>query len=78
VPAEPSALRIDPDFVRRLHLRAKAIRWNLSEGDFAGALARSAGHRFRDQPPTSSELRAYLESLHLEDLALACACARGS
>ncbi len=28
--------------------------------------------------PPSAELEPYLESLHLEDLALACACARGS
>lgn len=77
-PAEASALRIELDFVRRLHLRANAARWNLSHADFRAALSRSATHRFRGQAPTPSEIRAYLESLHLEDLALACACARGS
>ncbi len=77
-PAEPTALCVDPDLVRRLHLRAKAGRWNLSESDFAAALSRSAAHRFRGQAPASSDVCAYLESLHLEDLALACACARGS
>jgi RNA polymerase sigma-70 factor, ECF subfamily len=77
-PAQPATLRIGPDLVRRLHGRAKGARWHLSEADFGAALSRSAAHRFRDRPPAAFEVRAYLESLHLEDLALACACARGS
>jgi RNA polymerase sigma-70 factor (ECF subfamily) len=53
----------------------------LSVDRFADALARSAARRFRpaalDAVP-SAELAAYLESLHVADLALAAACAAGS
>ena len=63
--------------VRRLYERSGASRWSLPESDFADALDRSAAHRFGQVVPASAELSAYLESLHVEDLALACACARG-
>jgi len=63
--------------VERLARRAQAGRWDLSADDFAEALRRSAAHRFAGRPPSPAELEQYLESLHLEDLALACACARG-
>jgi RNA polymerase sigma-70 factor (ECF subfamily) len=68
---------IDPALADRLHRQAGAARWDLSVDDFAAALSRSAAHRFRDQEPSSREVFAYLESLHLEDLAVAVACARG-
>jgi RNA polymerase sigma-70 factor (ECF subfamily) len=68
---------IGSDLVHRLHVRARADRWALSEANFSAALSRSADHRFRGQTPTAPEIRRYLESLHLDDLALACACARG-
>jgi RNA polymerase sigma-70 factor (ECF subfamily) len=67
--------------VARLHERAGASRWGLSVERFEEALARSAERRFR---PTAldtvapAEVAAYLESLHVADLALACACAEGS
>lgn len=64
--------------VRRLHALARAERWELSEADFATALERSVAHRFRDESPGPGQVQDYLDSLHLEDLALACACARGS
>jgi RNA polymerase sigma-70 factor (ECF subfamily) len=65
-------------FLDRLARRAQAGRWDLSADDFAAALSRSAAHRFTGRPPSPAELEQYLESLHVEDLALACACARGS
>ena len=34
-------------------------------------------HRFRGLSPSPAEVESYLESLHVADLALACACARG-
>lgn len=55
----------------RLHTRAKAGRWGLSVDDFAEALERSAA---RSVP---ADRERYFDSLHLEDLALACACAAG-
>jgi len=69
--------RIDPDLARRLHGRADAGRWGLSVEDFAATLARSVASRYRDQSPSPREIEQYAESLHVEDLALACACARG-
>ncbi|MBI2833388.1 MAG: sigma-70 family RNA polymerase sigma factor, partial [Acidobacteria bacterium] len=69
---------VDVALVRRLHERAGASRWGLSERDFGEALARSATRRFRGESPSARDVERYLESLHLADLALACACARGS
>jgi len=63
--------------MEKLARRAQAGRWALPADDFADALRRSAAHRFTGRPPSSAEVEQYLESLHLEDLALACACARG-
>jgi RNA polymerase sigma-70 factor (ECF subfamily) len=48
----------------------------LDESAFVSAIGRSAAHRFPDGAPADS-VAAYLESLHIEDLALATACAVG-
>lgn len=66
--------------VERLHRRvapAAAVFGGVSLERFAQALERSAMHRFPDGAP-DSQLAAYLESLHLEDLALAAACSDGA
>lgn len=68
---------LDAGVVRRLYRRSGAEQWGLPESDFSAALARSAARRFAGSPPASAEAGQYLESLHLDDLALACACARG-
>jgi len=68
---------VDDDLSAKLARRARADRWGLSVDDFAAALRRSVDHRFTGRPPSAAEVEQYLESLHLEDLALACACARG-
>jgi RNA polymerase sigma factor (sigma-70 family) len=59
------ALPIDAKLVERLYRRANAARWRVPRERFADALERAA-ERTRD-----------LDALHLEDLALACACAAG-
>lgn len=64
--------------VRTLHARAGCDRWGLSEKDFAAGLRRSAEKRFAGARYSPQELGAYLQSLHLEDLALACACSLGN
>lgn len=61
-----------------LYGRASAARWGLAEPDFHAALVRSAAHRFAGASPSPGEVERYLGALHLEELALACACARGS
>jgi RNA polymerase sigma-70 factor len=60
-----------------LHAEAQCARWGLSEEMFAAGLLRSAEKRFGGVQPGPSEVDAYLKSLHLEDLALACACSQG-
>src|ERR1700674_5372943 len=60
-----------------LYAQADAARWGLSRGDFAVALERSASKRLASGALTPSRLEEYLGTLHLEDLALASACAQG-
>ena len=59
------------------YAQAQASRWNLSREQFAIALERST----KKLPVTirlaPKQLREFLTSLHVEDLALACACAEG-
>ncbi len=73
-----TGMTIDAALLRLLYRRSGAVRWGLAETEFAAAIERSAGQRFAGAVPPSAELEPYLESLHLEDLALACACARGN
>jgi RNA polymerase sigma-70 factor (ECF subfamily) len=60
-----------------LHGEAKCARWGLARGRFAEALRQSAEKRFGGTHSDVTEIETYLKSLHLEDLALACACADG-
>jgi RNA polymerase sigma-70 factor (ECF subfamily) len=59
------------------HVAAEAARWDVSVDTFGAALETSAARAFLGRTPTSAEVTRYLESLHLSDLALACACADG-
>ena len=63
--------------VEELHAAAGCARWTVSRECFAAALRRSAEKRFRGARVSSAELETYLRALHLEDLALACACSAG-
>jgi RNA polymerase sigma-70 factor (ECF subfamily) len=60
-----------------LHAEAMCARWGLSPEAFAESLWRSAEKRFGGAPANPNDVAVYLKSLHLEDLALACACAEG-
>jgi RNA polymerase sigma-70 factor len=60
-----------------LRTKEMCARWGLREEDFVECLRRSAEKRFGGARPDTSEVEAYLKSLHLEDLALACACSKG-
>jgi RNA polymerase sigma-70 factor, ECF subfamily len=62
---------IPPDLARRLHRQAQAEKWSVPLERFTQALQASAD---RAAP---ADLNRYLGGLHLEDLALACACAAG-
>ncbi len=60
-----------------LHAEAQCERWGLPGETFAEGLRRSAAKRFGGAQPGPGEVEAYLKSLHLQDLALACACSAG-
>jgi len=62
---------------RRFFSETCAGRWQLSCKVFEEALARSARKRFGAQV-NAGEFAGYVSTLHLEDLALACACLEGS
>ena len=54
-----------------------AERWGVTQEAFAQALDRSTAKAFAGRTPTPAEIERYYTSLHLKDLALACACAEG-
>jgi RNA polymerase sigma-70 factor (ECF subfamily) len=70
-PAPHSSVVIPLALARRLHREAKAERWGVSVEQFAAALHESA------ERASPHDLPAYCRALHLQDLALACACRAG-
>jgi len=71
------SLKDRASLVEWLYAKANAARWGLSRGHLAVALERSARKRLACGALTPSKLEEYLGALHLEDLALATACAEG-
>jgi len=69
-------VQIDARLVDRLYVRANAGRWHVAKERFAEALETSAQRALGAQR-VSRNVEQYLTGLHLEDLALACACADG-
>jgi len=67
---------LDESLVAKLYRRARADRWPASMPAFVALVTLSVERAF-EQPPDRRRLERYLESLHAEDLALACACAEG-
>ena len=70
-------LPIATTLVERLYVQAHGERWRLPKERFAEALETSARRAFAERDPQHEDLEHYLGGLHLEDLALACACAAG-
>ena len=68
---------IDARLVDRLYAQAHAEQWRVSPDRFAEALEASAQRALASRDRNPRELERYLSALHLEDLALACACASG-
>lgn len=65
--------------VSELYAQSGAERWGLTRAQFAAGLERSVAKRFSERESCSAErFEEYLATLHLEDLALACACIEGS
>ncbi len=75
-PAPPAPLVSETALSEAVAL-AGASRWNLSRAQLAEALERSVRARFGDTAPGAAAVHAFISSLHLPDLALACACAAG-
>jgi RNA polymerase sigma-70 factor len=68
---------IDDERVTALYRRGRADRWSVPQAAFARFVETSVARAFPDGTPDPSRLARYLDSLHAEDLALACACAEG-
>jgi RNA polymerase sigma-70 factor len=71
------SFHIDAALATRLYRKANADRWGVAEQSFVHALGTSAARSFAGRHPGGREIERYLSSLHLDDLALACACAAG-
>jgi RNA polymerase sigma factor (sigma-70 family) len=77
-PAQPSRVRVvDERLLDRAFTRSNAPRWNLTRESFARALERSIASGFATEDKTPAAISTYVDSLNLEELALACACAEG-
>lgn len=63
--------------VEELYAQSQAARWGLTLERFVLSLERSATKRFAGESAAPKKVEDYLCALHLEDLALACACAAG-
>lgn len=72
-----SHVRVDRHLAERLYRDAQAERWHVPQAAFSAALETSCTKAFSGTDPRPRELSKYLSSLHLEDLALACACMLG-
>lgn len=68
---------IDPALAARLYEQSGAQRWGLTIDQFQASIAASVEHAFGGRAPSVADVGGYLLSLHLEDLALAAACAAG-
>ena len=60
-----------------LYAQSQAGRWGVPRERFAATLERSAKKALTPEAAASQKLEEYLRALHLEDLALATACADG-
>ncbi len=69
--------QVTPALAARLHGESGAARWTLPVEAFQAALDASLAHVFADRTPSAAEVEQYVRSLHLDDLALAVACAAG-
>ena len=69
--------RVDRALAERLYSDAKAERWRVPQAVFTAALEASCAKGLSGENASPRDVARYLSSLHLEDLALACACGLG-
>ena len=72
-----SKRHVDPSLGERCYRDANAERWRVPQAAFAAALEASCAKAFAGTGAAPRDVARYLSSLHLEDLALTCACALG-
>src|SRR5205814_1326694 len=70
-------LRGCEELILRLHEEGRAARWGLAVEVFSSALERAVRKRMNPSGLTIAQREEFLSTLHLEDLALAQACAAG-
>jgi len=79
IPSFPlQSVRVAAAFEQCWQKAAAPPQWNLSRDRFVAALERSVSRRFSVASPSETAVQAYLESLQVSDLALACACSSGN
>ena len=66
------------DLLRQLFAESAVEGWHLSFVAFQTAITRSAAKRFGELKQPVEKFQEYFATLHVRDLALACACAEGS
>jgi RNA polymerase sigma factor (sigma-70 family) len=78
-PRDPAEhLGVSKAILNSLYAESGAAEWCLTLPRFAAALHRSLGKRFADVPLSDDRRVEYLQTLYLQDLALAAACLEGS
>jgi len=78
VPRDDHRPRLSGALVDRLHRQSGAERWTVSIDRFGATLEASVAKAFAGKDAGARDYERYATSLHLEDLALACACADGN
>jgi RNA polymerase sigma factor (sigma-70 family) len=68
---------IDTRLIERLYRRSDAERWSVPLDAFREAVERGVARVYAGATPPQRDLERYLNGLHVEDLALACACSAG-
>src|SRR6476620_7523256 len=71
-------MAVDPSLLARLYDRAQAARWELARERFAQAVEASVACAFGGGRGSAQEIEQYVAGLHVQDLALAAACASGN
>jgi RNA polymerase sigma-70 factor len=68
---------VSPSSIRTLYEKSGASRWDVSIEAFSAKVQAAVDRRFGGERPAPRAVEAFAASLHVEDLALACACAVG-
>jgi len=72
-----SVTSLPEPLARELHRASGASTWSIPLETFTQRLIVSASARFATSSPSPRDVEDFLRTLHLSDLALACACASG-